>query len=117
VRVPPTPATSIGAEFYLLTAGDLLQCFPTTAATFSVRSADSAIDDVSGNTIPAAERRNLVLRQAQCFSYSSISVTGTTQLPDLFFLFFGHDKTPPVISHWKRERRFDDENKKTRKKL
>ena len=48
------------------------------------------ISGVSGEVIPAAEGRYLILCQAECLCDRGISVAGVPELFNLFFLFIGH---------------------------
>jgi hypothetical protein len=89
--VPPLIPAGVRAELCLFPAGDLHEGLSAAAAATHVRRfLFIRISGVSGEVIPAAEGRYLILRQAECLCDRGISVARVPEHFNLFFLFIGH---------------------------
>jgi len=101
VSIPPALAALVRAELDLLSAGHLDDGLSAVLAAANIRLVLSGLCRFfTGQTVPVAERYDLILGKTEGVCYIGITESGSAELGDFGFLFTGHD-TFTSSFHWR----------------
>jgi hypothetical protein len=101
VSIPPALAALVRAELDLLPAGHLDDGLSAVLAAADIRLVLSSLCRFfTGQTVPVAERYDLILGKTEGVCYIGITESGSAELGDFGFLFTGHDAFTSSF-HWR----------------
>jgi hypothetical protein len=101
MSVPPALAALVRAELDLLPAGHLDDGLSAVLAAADIRLVLRGLCGFfTGQTVPVAERYDLILGETEGVCYIGITESGSAELGDFGFLFTGHDAFTSSF-HWR----------------
>ena len=101
MSVPPALAAFVRTELDLLPAGHLDDGLSAVLAAANIRLVLSGLCRFfTGQTVPVAERYDLILGKTEGVCYIGLTESGSAELGDFGCLFTGHD-TFPSSFHWR----------------
>jgi len=101
MSVPPALAAFVRTELDLLPAGHLDDGLSAVLAAADIRIVLGGLSGFfTGQTVPVAERYDLILGETEGVCYIGITESGSAELGDFSFLFTGHDAFTSSF-HWR----------------
>jgi hypothetical protein len=101
MSVPPALAAFVRTELDLLSAGHLDDGLSAVLAAADIRLVLGGLRRFfTSQTVPVAERYDLILGETESVCYIGITESGSTEFGDFGFLFTGHDAFTSSF-HWR----------------